>query len=113
MQGYSKLTTSLVELTKLSKVLDSERDIEAQIAFEHLKYCLTSAPVLASADVKSLPFDVVRDASGFGCGAVLQQGGRAMAYISYRINKHERNDSTGEQELLAVIKALNHWQYYL
>ena len=112
VQGYSKLTTPLVELTKTGNVFDFDRNSEAQNAFEHLKHCLTSAPVLALADV-NLPFDVICDASGFGCGAVLQQGGRAVAYYSYRMNKHECNYSTGEQELLAVIKALNHWRYYL
>lgn len=112
VQGYSKLTAPLVELTKPSKSFDYDRNVEAQTAFEHLKQCLTSAPVLALADV-NLPFEVICDASGFGCGAVLQQRGRAVAYYSYRMNKHECNYSTGEQELLAVIKALTHWRYYL
>lgn len=70
-----------------------------------------SAPVLALPDVPR-PFEVTCDASGFGCGAMLQQRGKPVAYYSYSMNKHERNYSTGEQEL-AVVKALHHCRCYL
>lgn len=80
--------------------------------FRHFKRALTEAPVLALPDVEK-PFDVICDASGFGCGAILKQNDRAVAYYSYRMNKHERNYSAGEQELLAVVKAFHHWRCYL
>ena len=73
---------------------------------------MSSAPVLALADLTA-PFEVICDASGYGCGAVLQQNKRAVAFYSYMMNQHERNYSIGEQELLAVVKALHHWRCYL
>lgn len=73
---------------------------------------LSSAPSLALADMTA-PFEVICDASGYGCGAVLQQNKRAVAYYSDCMNQHEMNYSTGEQELLAVVKALHHWRCYL
>ena len=60
-----------------------------------LKGCLSSAPVLALPNTAA-PYQVICDASGFGCGAVLMQDMKPIAYYSYRLNKHERNYSTGE-----------------
>ena len=61
---------------------------------------LSAAPVLALADMTA-PLQVICDASGHGCGSVLQQNRRAVAYYSDRMNQHEKNYSTREQELLA------------
>jgi hypothetical protein len=78
IRGYSKLTGPLVELAKPSVPFDFKSNSAAQQAFIDLKQCLSTAPVLALADV-SLPFDVICDASGYGCGAVLQQRGQPVA----------------------------------
>ena len=112
VQGYSKLTAPLVELTKPMQTFDFETNASAKHAFNELKRCLSSAPVLALPNTAA-PYQVICDASGFGCGAVLMQDMKPIAYYSYRLNKHERNYSTGEQELLAVVKALEKWRCYL
>ena len=112
IQGYSKLTAPLVELTKPRVAFDFSTNEKAQAAFTGLKQCLTQAPVLCLPDLNK-PCEVICDTSGFGCGAVLKQNDNAVAYYSYRMNKHEINYSVGEQELLAVVKALYHWRCYL
>ena len=112
IQRYSKLTAPLVELTEPRVAFDFSTNEKAQAAFTNLKQCLTRAPVPCLPDLNK-PFEVICDASGFGCGAVLKQNDNAVAYYSYRTNKHERNYSVGEQELLAVVKALYHWRCYL
>ena len=38
------------------------------------------------------------------------QGGNVIAYTSSKFNPAERNYSTGEQELLGVIKAMQEWR---
>ena len=48
-----------------------------------------------------------------GIGAVLLQGQRLVAFYSYKMNAAERHYPTGEHELLAVVKSLQHWKYYL
>lgn len=84
----------------------------AQTAFDDLKECLCKAPVLALPDFLA-PYEVVCDASGFGCGAVLLQSQKPVAFHSYKLSDAERRYPAGEQEFLAVIMALKQWQCYL
>ena len=79
----------------------------AVTAFEGLKYCLTHALVLALPG-PDLPFEVVVDASGFDCGAVWLQNQRPVAFHS-KFSSVERNYPTREEELLAVVTALQQW----
>ena len=108
IQGYAKLVAPLRKLTEKSVPFAFEG--AAVKAFENLKYSLSHAPVLALPD-PDLPFEVVVDASGFGCGAVLLQNQRPVAFHSYKFSSAERNYSGGEQELL--ITALRQWRCHL
>ena len=53
-----------------------------------------------------LSFELVCDASGVGLGAVLLQQGRPISYWSRKTLPAEQNYVVPEQELLAVIEAL-------
>ena len=108
-----QLVAPLRKLTQ--KAVKFEFAGAAADAFEHLKYlkyCLSHAPVLALPDPE-LPYEVMVDASGFGCGAVLLQKQRPVAFHSYKFSSAELNYPTGEQELLAVITALRQWRCHL
>lgn len=89
---------------------------EADAAFQKLKECLVSAPVLSCPDY-SLPFEVHTDASNYGVGAMLTQviDGKEhpIAYMSRSLTSAEKNYSITERETLAVITALEHWRCYL
>ncbi len=50
------------------------------------------------------------DASITGCGAILNEGSRPVAYYSSKFSNAERKYTTGEQELLGLIKALKEWR---
>ena len=108
--NFSSLAAPLTDLT--SRDTDFYFDETTRTAFQALKRALTNTPVLAVPD-DTQPYVMVCDASGFGCGAVLMQDSRPVAYWSYKMNPAERNYHAGEQELLAVVKALEHWRHYL
>ena len=115
IQGYSSLaaplTSALTNLTSRSRpafILNA-----SQIAtFNAIKHALCTAPVLRPPDF-SKPFEVISDASILGTGAVLMQDDHPIAYTSSKYIPAEINYTTGEQELLAVFKALRVWRCYL
>ena len=113
IQGYSNLVRPMNDLLK--KGADFRWDERCAAAFDGLKAALAGALVLALPDFSSdaPDFEVWCDASGFGIGAVLLQGGRVIVYEARTLNSAERNYSTGEQELLAVVHALRTWRCYL
>ena len=84
-------------------------------AFFRLKRDLSTAPVLAFPDFQpgAPPFEVICDASEVGVGAILAQGGKAIAYESRRLGPAESKYHPGELELLAVVHALKIWRCYL
>jgi hypothetical protein len=89
---------------------------EADKAFQNLKECLVSAPVLSCPDY-SKPFEVHTDASSYGVGAMLTQSidgkEHPIAYMSKSLTSAEKNYSITERETLAVITALEHWRCYI
>ncbi|GJY54786.1 putative reverse transcriptase domain-containing protein [Tanacetum coccineum] len=83
-----------------------------EVAFQTLKDKLCSAPILA------LPqgvenFIVYCDASHKGLGAVLMQNEKVIAYASRQLKIHEKNYTTHDLELGAVVFALKIWRHYL
>ena len=110
IEGFSKIATPLTQLTHKDKKYQwGEKQEEA---FNLLKQKLCSAPIL------SLPngtdgFTVYCDASIHGLGCVLMQGEKVIAYASRQLKIHEKNYSTHDLELGAVVFALKIWRHYL
>ena len=106
-----KLDFNRLSLIQLTTSQEFDFNSKAKQAFTQLKSALTNAPVLAIPD-DSKPYELVTDASAIGCGAVLLQEERPVAFWSYKMKSAETRYHTGEQELLAVVKALEHWRHY-
>lgn len=87
-----------------------------QKAFETLRDSLCSRPILQYPNFKK-PFVVTTDASGYTIGGILSQGpiGKDLpiAYTSRLLNKAEKNYSTIEKELLAIVYCVNYFRPYL
>ncbi|GJY70316.1 putative reverse transcriptase domain-containing protein [Tanacetum coccineum] len=58
-------------------------------------------------------FVVYCDVSGLGLGCVLMQRGKLIAYASRQLKIHEKNYTTHDLELEAVVFALKIWRHYL
>ncbi len=108
--NYSRIAAPLCHLTK--KGVGFSVGEEARLAFDAVKAQLVSPPLLAYPD-PDLPYELISDASITGCGAVLVQEGRPVAYFSSKFSSAEHNYTTGEQEMLGIIKALKEWRCYL
>ncbi|GJU04299.1 putative reverse transcriptase domain-containing protein [Tanacetum coccineum] len=83
-----------------------------ETAFQTLKQKLCSAPILALPE-GSENFVVYCDASHKGLGAVLMQKEKVIAYASRQLKIHEKNYTTHDLELGAVVFALKIWRHYL
>ncbi|GJV06296.1 zf-CCHC domain-containing protein [Tanacetum coccineum] len=83
---------------------------EQENAFQTLKDKLCNAPVLALPDGPE-DFVVYYDASGLGIGFVLMRRGKVIAYASRQLNIHEKNYTTHDLELGAVVFALKIWKH--
>ncbi|GKA39102.1 putative reverse transcriptase domain-containing protein, partial [Tanacetum coccineum] len=73
---------------------------------------LCAAPILALPE-GSEDFVVYCDASIKGLGAVLMQRMKVIAYASRQLKIHEKNYTTHDLELGAVVFALKIWKHYL
>ena len=90
--------------------------MHVKLAFDTLKKLLTTAPILQVPDW-SLPFEIMCDASDYAIGAVLgQRKGKCpcvIYYASKTLIDAQKNYTTTEKELLAVIFALEKFRSYI
>ncbi|GKA88814.1 putative reverse transcriptase domain-containing protein [Tanacetum coccineum] len=84
----------------------------AKAAFQLLKEKLCSAPILALPEGAE-NFVIYCDASHKGLGVVLMQNEKVIAYASRQLKIHEKNYTTHDIELGAVVFALKLWRHYL
>ncbi|GJZ19860.1 putative reverse transcriptase domain-containing protein [Tanacetum coccineum] len=100
-------------MTKLTqKNMKFDWSEKAEAAFQLLKQKLCSASILALLE-GSENFVVYCDASRKGLGAVLMQREKVITYASRQLKIHEKNYTTHDLELGAVVFALKMWRHYL
>ncbi|CAM8931913.1 unnamed protein product [Rhodiola kirilowii] len=114
LKDFSKRALPLSRL--LQKDVPFEFTEECKVAFDDLKAALTSAPIIQAPDWTQ-PFEIICDASDYAVGAVLGQRKEkkpvVIHYASRTLDAAQRNYSTTEKELLAVIFALEKFRPYL
>lgn len=111
VKDYAKIAYNLTKyLKKNSKV--NINDSQYIDAFEKLKNILTNPPILKYPDW-SKDFKLTTDASDYALGAVLSQNEHPIAYASRTLNDHEKNYSTTEKELLAIVWAVGYFRPYI
>jgi hypothetical protein len=110
IENFSKIALPLTQLTQKTREFVWGEPQEQ--AFQLLKEKLCNAPVLSLPDGTE-DFVVYCDASHQGLGCVLMQRGKVIAYASRQLKIHEKNYTTHDLELGAVIFALKIWRHYL
>ncbi|GJW67643.1 putative reverse transcriptase domain-containing protein [Tanacetum coccineum] len=110
IEGFSKIAKSMTKLTQKGVKFDWGDKQEA--AFQLLKQKLCNAPILALPE-GSEDFIAYCDASKKGLGAVLMQREKVISYASRQLKIHEKNYTTHDLELGAVVFALKIWRHYL
>ncbi|GFY24124.1 retrovirus-related Pol polyprotein from transposon 297 [Trichonephila clavipes] len=114
--NFSDIARPLCNLSKKSTAWKWS-EIEQQ-AFQTLKQCLITPPILRQVDPKK-PFIIRTDTSSYALGAVLLQGEsptdeQPVEYASRLLSSAEKkNYSTTEREALAVVWALNKFRGYI
>ncbi|KAI3717637.1 hypothetical protein L1987_69382 [Smallanthus sonchifolius] len=110
ISNLSKITVPLTALTYKGKPY--EWGPKQEEAFQTLKQKLCNAPILTLPDGND-DLVVYCDASNQGLGCVLMQRGKVIAYASRQLKIHEKNYTTHDLELGAVVFALKIWRHYL
>ncbi|GJW25348.1 putative reverse transcriptase domain-containing protein [Tanacetum coccineum] len=110
IEGFSKIAKPMTKLTQ--KKVKFEWGDKQEAAFQLLKQKLCSAPILALPE-GSEDFITYCDASKKGLGAVLMQREKVISYASRQLKIHEKNYTTHDLELGAVVFALKIWRHYL
>ncbi|CAF1084389.1 unnamed protein product, partial [Brachionus calyciflorus] len=116
IRDFAKIAVPLHKLNTVDTKFDWTP--ECEIAFQSLRNLLISDKVLAIPDFNKT-FKLETDARNYGIGAVLsQQHGKErlwkpVAYYSRSLTKAEKNYSTSEKELLAIVNAVEHFREFL
>lgn len=114
VKDFSYIARPLHRLTESKQKFLWTKDCED--AFNQLKEALTSAPILTYPQPDK-QFILDTDASNESVGAVLSQEvdgqERVIAYWSKCLSKPERNYCVTRKELLAIIKAVEHFHHYV
>ncbi|GKV14108.1 hypothetical protein SLEP1_g25025 [Rubroshorea leprosula] len=108
IQNFSAIAQPLCNL--LAKDVEFNWTPKCEEAFQTLVTKLTTALIIQSLDW-SLPFEIMCDASNHAVGVVLgkRREGKPFVvyYASITLNSAQRNYSTTEKELLAIVFALD------
>ncbi|GKE35026.1 putative reverse transcriptase domain-containing protein, partial [Tanacetum coccineum] len=83
-----------------------------EAAFQLLKKKLCNAPILALPE-GSENFMVYCDASRKGLGVILMQREKVIAYAPCQLKIHDKNYTTHDLEIGAIVFALKMWRHYL
>ncbi|UYV75275.1 K02A2.6-like [Cordylochernes scorpioides] len=114
VEGYADIAVPLHRLTEARASFHWNEECEK--AFRALKRSLCSNPILAYPQ-PGTNFILDTDASNLGIGGVLSQvqdeDERVIEFFSRVLTKAERNYCATRKELLAIVKAVEHFHKYL
>lgn len=111
IKDYAKIAAPLYANCKVSSTCFC-RTIDEKQSFKNLCEALKTATALTLPN-PSKPFDIYTDASDECLGAVLEQDGKPIQFLSRKMSKTEMNYSVREKELMAILYALLKFRHYV
>ncbi|GJT03593.1 putative reverse transcriptase domain-containing protein [Tanacetum coccineum] len=108
--NFSRIAKPLTLLTQKNNKFEWGDELEN--TFQTLKDMLCNSLILALPEGTD-DFVVYCDASNQGFGCVLMHRNKVIAYASRQLKIHEKNYTTHDLELGAVVFALKMWRHYL
>lgn len=111
IRDYAKIAFPMTKFLKKNEKVNVN-DPNFIAAFQKLKDILINPPILRYPNFNR-KFKLITDASNYALGAVLTQDGHPVCYASRTLNDHEKNYSTIEKELLAVVWGTQYFRPYL
>ncbi|GJV60173.1 putative reverse transcriptase domain-containing protein [Tanacetum coccineum] len=111
IEGFSKIAKPMTKLTQ--KKVKFEWGDKQEAAFQLLKQKLCSAPILALPEGSEDFIAYWRTLQRRDWSAVLMQREKVISYASRQLKIHEKNYTTHDLELGAVVFALKIWRHYL
>ena len=98
----------LAPLSEMTGLGTFQWDERKQKAFEEMKAILCADALNAYPDY-SIPFHIYTDASDYQLGSAIIQNNRPIAYYSKKLTDTQRNYTTTEKELLAIVYCLKEY----
>jgi hypothetical protein len=112
MLGFSHIAWALSQITRGGGKEKFSWGQPQQQAFDDLKQCLCSAPVLSLLDLQQ-PFEIETDASDYTVGAILMQHDHLVAYHSETLSDVVRKYPTYDKEMYSIMQACRQWRHYI
>lgn len=116
IEDFSHHAKPMFELTKKDRKWGWGK--EEQQAFDEIKNCITSSPILWFAD-DSKPFHIEADSLNFATRAILSQQSdddlkwHPVAFYSKSLNTIKCNYEIHDKEMLAIMRSLEEWRHFL
>ncbi|KAH8273309.1 hypothetical protein KR018_010569, partial [Drosophila ironensis] len=114
IRDYAKLAKPLTTLLRGENGRSSKNnshkiniflDQSCKSSFEKIRNTLVSQDVVLAYPDFTKEFQLTTDASNYAIGAVLEQNGRPITFISRTLTSTEENYATNEKEMLAIVWA--------
>ena len=112
-QGRSHMLHPLIEACKVGKgKTPIQWSTDLNNSFEDVKRAISKETLLSYPDWNK-KFTIHTDSSDYQLGAVISQNGKPIAFFSRRLTAAQKNYTTTEKELLAIVECLKQYRNIL